>query len=122
MHAYALIAWFSFLAAMAAQPGSASAAAEAAPAKTVSTDPNSIEQLYSVRCQGCHEPAVSGAPSIEEMRRRIPERVLKALTTGVMAPFAQTLTLEQRVQVAEYLTGKKVQTDAIEQLEKSLPK
>ncbi len=64
--------------------------------------------LFEEHCAPCHNApgSASRAPNRDALRQRTPEAILDALTTGSMAPNAQSLSLEQKRTLAEYLAGR----------------
>jgi len=63
--------------------------------------------IYEANCTSCHgNPAVERAPTPAQLRQLTPERIYAALTSGPMKAVGDTLTDEQRRQVAVSLAGK----------------
>src|SRR5215216_7460906 len=63
--------------------------------------------LFRQRCLSCHgSTAVEKAPTPAVLREMSPERILDALTSGVMKPVGDTLTAEERRLVAESVAGR----------------
>ncbi len=60
---------------------------------------------YDRACATCHDGSVQKAPHQEMLSLMTPETIVRALTTGVMAAEAGTLTAQQKAEVAEYLSG-----------------
>ncbi len=75
----------------AAQAGSASGAA-----------------LFGEHCAECHIGTVSKAPPLSLLQIMSPGSVWRAMETGIMRKQAEALSPEQRLQVAEFLTGRPV--------------
>lgn len=109
-----LAAW-SALALFAQAPGGAPGAgrggakggppAAPAPAKPVG------EALFGSECAMCHVGGGDNrAPALETLRQMPADAVLTVLTTGKMTAQAQHLSPEDRVAVAEFVTGKTVST------------
>ncbi|MGE0668288.1 MAG: PQQ-binding-like beta-propeller repeat protein [Sphingomonadales bacterium] len=65
-------------------------------------------QVYKDSCAACHDGAMPKAPHESMISMMTPEAIMRALTTGVMKENAAALSDEQKVQVAEYLSGKKM--------------
>ena len=69
--------------------------------------------LFEAQCAMCHTPpGVERAPTLEVMGERSPEAIVAALTDGVMALQALSLSNAQRQAVAEFITGRSVSADA----------
>ena len=69
--------------------------------------------LFEAQCAMCHTPpGVERAPTLEVMGQRSPEAIVAALTDGVMALQALSLSNAQRQAVAEFITGRSVSADA----------
>jgi cytochrome c553 len=68
--------------------------------------------IFQERCMTCHgNPDASiKAPAPATLRQMTPEAILSALTTGVMKLQGQSLTDEERRQVAESLAGRPLGT------------
>lgn len=64
-------------------------------------------RLFAAHCSSCHLGSVERAPSIGMLGMITPEAVVAA-THGVMQAQASSLTEDERPQIAEYLTGRKV--------------
>ena len=64
--------------------------------------------LFEKECAVCHgtTSVVPNAVSRQALRAFSPERVLKALTTGAMAPNASALSDEEKRGIAVFLTGR----------------
>jgi len=70
--------------------------------------------LFQQRCLGCHgNPAFENAPAPAALREMSPERILDALTNGVMKSIGDTLTEEQRRLVSESVAGRLLGTSAL---------
>ncbi len=65
-------------------------------------------QIYLDSCASCHEGGMPKAPHESMISMMTPESILRALTTGVMKENAAGLSDEQKIQVSEYLSGKKM--------------
>ena len=72
------------------------------------------EQLFAERCATCHTPAgterVLGAGLLQQLS---PRAIVAVLEDGVMRVEGSSMTAEQRIQVAEYLTGRSYTAEAI---------
>ena len=80
----------------------------AAPAFAQSPDGMAI---FSKNCTICHTSATdTRAPSVDALRGLSPETVIYALTGGSMRYQGLSLSGEERVALAEYLTGRKPET------------
>lgn len=88
-----------------------------------SDDPNSLQAmraaelareslpgaaLYQSACASCHEGAIERAPHRQMLALMTPETILSAMTTGLMQSQADTLSAQQKIEVAEYLGGRAV--------------
>jgi polyvinyl alcohol dehydrogenase (cytochrome) len=63
--------------------------------------------LFQQRCLGCHgNAAYERAPPPPVLREMSPERILEALTTGVMSSVGATLSQTERRLVAESISGR----------------
>lgn len=63
------------------------------------------ETVFRTGCASCHDPAVEPAPSHEQLASFAPDKVVAALTSGVMRPMAASLSEADMRAVATYLTG-----------------
>lgn len=69
--------------------------------------------LFQQRCLGCHgNPAVEKAPPPAALREMSPERILDALSTGVMKTVGDSLAPVERRLVAESVAGRLLGTSA----------
>ena len=64
------------------------------------------ENVFTTACASCHEPAIGRAPSHEQLASFTPERIVEALTSGVMKPMVANLSEDDIRAVATYLTGR----------------
>ena len=62
-------------------------------------------ELYQQHCAQCHEGGVPKAPHSVTFQMMGPQAILKAMTEGVMQLQANSLTVDQQRQLAEYLGG-----------------
>lgn len=60
--------------------------------------------LFETRCGICHNGGSTGAPLVTALKLMPEERILAAMTTGVMRNQAMTLTDEQQQAVAAYIS------------------
>jgi polyvinyl alcohol dehydrogenase (cytochrome) len=68
--------------------------------------------VFRETCLVCHDGSVPKAPLTRMMGAMMPEAIVQTLTSGVMRDIGETLTEEQRIQVAEYLTSPRKYGDA----------
>src|SRR5947209_1415934 len=66
--------------------------------------PDAGAAIFATRCKSCHEPAVERAPGVADLARRPKDDIVRALTSGVMAPMAAGLTQADKEAVAGFLT------------------
>jgi polyvinyl alcohol dehydrogenase (cytochrome) len=71
------------------------------------------EEIYTTICALCHEAGVPKAPSKSMLNFISPSAIYRALTEGIMQAQAAVLTLEEKKAVAEYLSGRKLSTEAL---------
>ncbi|MGE3691662.1 MAG: c-type cytochrome, partial [Novosphingobium sp.] len=95
--------------------GAAHAASE--PAKDWTGRDPALEKLpgaaiYRENCASCHDAGVNRAPQRGNLGDMTPEAILGALTQGAMQPQGSALSEEQRTQVAEYISGRKLGASA----------
>jgi polyvinyl alcohol dehydrogenase (cytochrome) len=64
--------------------------------------------LFKTHCATCHDPATSGAPPIDVLRRMGPEQILRSLESGAMQRQAAERSRAQRRVLAEYLSGRRL--------------
>ena len=60
---------------------------------------------YLNTCAVCHG-RVDRAPTLETLQSLSPEKIYEAMTTGGMKPQAAKLTNEQKIKIAEFLSGR----------------
>ena len=63
-------------------------------------------QLYQQNCAACHDHPKDRIPPRATIARRAPDEVMQILTSGLMRTQAAGLSMNDRVAVATYLTGK----------------
>jgi polyvinyl alcohol dehydrogenase (cytochrome) len=66
------------------------------------------QALFEQRCASCHVNPAPGtrAPTLEHMRALSPEAILASITNGSMLEMAIGLDVEQRRQIATFVTGR----------------
>ena len=67
---------------------------------------------YEANCAACHERGENRAPLAAMMVFLAPQTIMRALTVGQMRQQATTLSPQQKVSVAEYLTQRKLGGEA----------
>jgi polyvinyl alcohol dehydrogenase (cytochrome) len=69
------------------------------------------EAVFAEQCAACHvSPPEEGVPNLDQLTAYSPNAIVESLTDGFMRIQGQLLTPDQRVAVAEYLTGRAVET------------
>ena len=81
----------------------ARAATAQAPAQGAAPDG---AELYKRACAQCHDAGVNRAPTREQFRAMLPDRVLSAMETGSMVTMALGRSVAERRAIAEFVTGK----------------
>ena len=78
-----------------------------------------VNQYFS-NCASCHEATDPGhqAPSTAVLKQMTPERILEVLTTGSMRSNAANVSDQDKRLIAEWLSGRKLDTDAVGAAEK----
>ena len=79
---------------------------QTAPENTAGLYPVSGEPYFRANCGSCHEPAIPGADSREQMLKYSPEEVYDNLMHGSMWQYASSMNQAQVFGVVRYLTGK----------------
>ena len=97
----------------AGEAGSAQALADLA-AGSRSTMPG--EKHYAKACATCHEGSVQKAPPREMLYLQTPESIYSAITEGIMATQAASLTDQERVEVAEWIGGRAMGTSKLAEI------
>jgi polyvinyl alcohol dehydrogenase (cytochrome) len=64
--------------------------------------------LFEENCLSCHSGGVPKAPAVVWLEMLAPDAILGAMNGGIMAQQAASLSAQQRVEVAEYLTRTKL--------------
>jgi polyvinyl alcohol dehydrogenase (cytochrome) len=67
--------------------------------------------VFEQRCKTCHEPPIERAPGKGELAARPRADIVRSLTSGVMLPMAQGLSVDQIQAVAAYLTPEAARAD-----------
>lgn len=62
--------------------------------------------LFQANCARCHDRALPRMPSREGLKEKDPRDVFTTISAGVMAPYARTLSHDERRAVAEFAAGK----------------
>ena len=65
-------------------------------------------QVYRETCASCHDAGVGRAPQRLVIQDMTPDAIHNALTRGTMRVQGEALSAEQRLAVAEYITGRKL--------------
>ena len=87
------------------------APAGAPPTPQVRRSESTGVNLFSNNCTTCHgNPPVEHAPSEATIKTMTPERIYEAITTGAMANNAKMLSATEKVLLAEYMGGRKLDT------------
>jgi polyvinyl alcohol dehydrogenase (cytochrome) len=75
---------------------------------------------YFNNCASCHESNEPGrqAPPTSALKRMTPEHILEVLTTGSMRSAAAAVTDEDKRLIAEWVAGRKLDTDLVGSAEK----
>jgi polyvinyl alcohol dehydrogenase (cytochrome) len=78
--------------------------------ETIDTDFQVGKKQFEIHCLACHNGALPDAQTIEALKLYPPERIVEALTSGVMSTAAFPLSGPEIQQVAYFLTGKTIDT------------
>jgi mono/diheme cytochrome c family protein len=70
------------------------------------------ETVFEQNCAVCHNNPATRAPARASLHAMSPNFIVEALTNGIMKDPGSVLSPEQRVALAEFLTGKKVGAEA----------
>jgi mono/diheme cytochrome c family protein len=70
------------------------------------------EEVFEQNCNICHGNPATRAPTRQSLHAMSPNFIVEALTDGIMKAPGSALSPEQRVALAEFLTGKKVGAEA----------
>src|SRR5689334_3042521 len=68
------------------------------------------EELFHRNCAQCHEGGNPQAPPRAAFSFMTPARIYKALTEGVMRPMAQPLSDQDKRRLAEFLSGRRIES------------
>ena len=64
---------------------------------------------FRTNCAGCHGGGqVPNAPDLAALRQMSPEKIYRAMTIGAMQAMAQNLSDQQKIAIAESLTGRRL--------------
>jgi polyvinyl alcohol dehydrogenase (cytochrome) len=77
-------------------------------AQSVAPSQNPQENVFQQNCMVCHGNPATRAPTRASLQRMSPEFIVEALTSGIMRAQGAALSPDQRVSLAEYLTGQKI--------------
>ena len=92
-----------------ADPNAPPAPPRAAPAAAAPVVPTAeTKKTFDENCGICHADGENGAPKTETMTRLDAASVLTKVTTGSMSGFATTLSAQQKRDIAEMVTGKRL--------------
>lgn len=69
-------------------------------------------QIYREVCAACHDAGLDRAPQVLALHDMTPDAIHRALATGAMREQGMALSAEQKVQVAEFLAGRKMGASA----------
>src|SRR5271154_5765288 len=81
-------------------------------AESPTPDASVREASFEQHCAVCHAIPTTRAPTRSSMRAMSPSFIVEALTGGMMRAQGSALTSEERIALAEYLTGRKVGAEA----------
>lgn len=83
-----------------------SAAAQSGPS------PGAEEMLFEQNCAVCHNNPATRAPARASLGVMSPSFIVEALTNGIMKAQGANLASDRRIALAEFLTGKKIGSEA----------
>jgi len=66
------------------------------------------EAMYRTRCAGCHDGAAPRAPSRFVLQQMRPDHIRQVLVDGVMRAQGSGLSEDQRIDVAQFLAGRRI--------------
>jgi polyvinyl alcohol dehydrogenase (cytochrome) len=66
------------------------------------------DSIFQTNCAACHTGGLLESPKVEALKLYPPERIVKALESGLMSTAGMALSRGEKHAVAEFLTGKKV--------------
>jgi polyvinyl alcohol dehydrogenase (cytochrome) len=81
-------------------------------AESQAPDASVQDASFEQHCAACHAVPTTRAPPRSAMRAMSPSFIVETLTSGMMKAQGSALTPEERVALAEYLTGRKVGDEA----------
>jgi len=71
------------------------------------------EAIFAASCAACHaNEQFPDAPQLPQLREQMPAAIVNTLTNGVMQVQGSTLSDEQQIAVAEFITGKTIDRNA----------
>lgn len=70
------------------------------------------ESLYGARCASCHEGGAARAPSRFVLNQMRPDHIRQVLTDGVMQAQGSALSDQQKTDVAQFLSGRRIGAEA----------
>src|SRR6185436_3363524 len=75
---------------------------------------------YFTNCASCHESTDPGhqAPKTAVLKKMTPERILEVMTTGSMRSAAASVSDQDKRLIAEWVAGRKIDTDLVGAAEK----
>jgi polyvinyl alcohol dehydrogenase (cytochrome) len=76
------------------------------------SDTSAESAAFDRNCAACHAVPAGRAPSRASLSAMSPSFIVDALTNGMMKAQGSGLTPEERVALAEYLTGRRLETEA----------
>jgi polyvinyl alcohol dehydrogenase (cytochrome) len=85
--------------------------ADLAGAQSTSPAPDPRAAIFQQHCAVCHDNPATRAPGAASLAAMSPSFIVNALTNGIMQGPGAGLAPAQRVDVAEYLTGRKLSDD-----------
>lgn len=71
------------------------------------------QAIYIERCQACHEGRVAKAPPVSLLGIMTVSSIVKAMDGGIMSTQAAGLSAQQRIAVAEHLTGQRANASVL---------
>ena len=81
-------------------------------AESQALDASVQDASFEQHCAACHAVPTTRAPPRSAMRAMSPSFIVESLTSGMMKAQGSGLTPEERVALAEYLSGRKVGDEA----------
>jgi polyvinyl alcohol dehydrogenase (cytochrome) len=83
-----------------------------ASAQSTPSPQSAQEAAFQQTCAVCHNNPATRAPARDSLHAMSPDFIVEALTNGIMKAQGSDLSPEQRVSLAEYLTGQKLGAQA----------